>query len=168
MPEESPRVVFDCNIFLQGIANRDSSARQALRLFFDGSITLYVSEAVLAEIKDVLSRPGIRQKFPRLSTRLVEALLQKIEREAILIKNVPEEYHFERDPKDECYINLAIVTNAIYLVSRDNDLLDLMRTETAEARTFRTRYPMLTILDAPSFLNVIRAQQKAENRGDGA
>lgn len=91
MPEESTRVIFDCNIFLQGIANRNSPARQALRLFFDGSITLFVSEAVLAEIRDVLSRPRIRQKFPRLSTRLVDALLQKIEREAILIKNVPEE-----------------------------------------------------------------------------
>lgn len=155
MPEESLRVVFDCNIFLQGAANRNSPARQALRLFFDGSITLFVSEAVLAEIRDVLSRPRIRQKFPRLSTRLVDALLQKIEREAILIKNVPEEYHFERDPKDECYINLAVVTNAIYLVSRDSDLLDLMRTDMPEAKNFRTRYPMLKILDAPSFLNLI-------------
>lgn len=160
MPEESPRVVFDCNIFLQGAANRNSPARKALRLFFDGAITLFVSEAVLAEIRDVLNRPRIRQKFPRLSTRLVDALLQKIEREALLIKNVPEEYHFERDPKDECYINLAIVTNAIYLVSRDNDLLDLMRTDTPEAMTFRTRYPMLTILDPPSFLNKIEAQER--------
>ena len=50
-------------------------------------------------------------------------------------------------------INLALVTNAVFLVSRDNDLLDLVRTNTPVAQNFRLRYPMLTILDAPSFLN---------------
>jgi len=35
MADEIPRVVFDCNVFLQGAANRNSPARQALRLFFD-------------------------------------------------------------------------------------------------------------------------------------
>jgi len=33
MPEDTPRVVFDCNVFVQGIANRRSSARKALRMF---------------------------------------------------------------------------------------------------------------------------------------
>ncbi len=160
MSEESPRAVFDCNIFLQGAANRNSPARKALRLFFDGAVTLFISDAVLAEIRDVLNRPRIRQQFPKLSDRLVNALLQKIERQAIPIKNVPEEYHFERDPKDERYINLALVTKAVFLVSRDNDLLDLMRTTTPEAQSFRLRYPMLTILNAPSFL---QRMEKPEN-----
>ncbi len=152
MLEEPPRVVFDCNIFLQGTANRNSPARKALRLFFDGTVTLFVSDAVLAEIRDVLNRPRIRQQFPKLSDRLVNALLQKIERQAIPIKNVPEEYHFERDPKDERYINLALVTKAMFLVSRDNDLLDLMKATTPDAKNFRLRYPALIILDLPSFL----------------
>jgi hypothetical protein len=34
MTELPPRVVFDCNLFVQGIANRNSPARKALRLFF--------------------------------------------------------------------------------------------------------------------------------------
>ena len=153
MPEEPPRVVFDCNIFLQGTASRNSPARKALRLFFDGAVTLFISQPVLAEIRDVLNRPHIRQKFPGLSDRLVNALVRKIENQAVLIRNVPEEYRFARDPKDEPYLNLAIAANALFLVSRDNDLLDLMRTNTPEAQSFRTRYPMLTILDAPSFLN---------------
>jgi predicted nucleic acid-binding protein len=44
------------------------------------------------------------------------------------------------------YINLAIVGNATYLVSRDKDLLDLMTTSTDIARQFRSRYPFLRIM----------------------
>jgi ectoine hydroxylase-related dioxygenase (phytanoyl-CoA dioxygenase family) len=40
MPELTPRVVFDCNLFVQGIANRNSPARKALRLFCNGDIAL--------------------------------------------------------------------------------------------------------------------------------
>jgi hypothetical protein len=43
MPDLTLRVVFDCNLFVQEIANRNSPARKALRLFFNGDISLFVS-----------------------------------------------------------------------------------------------------------------------------
>jgi len=46
MPEQIPRVVFDCNV----IANRNSPARKALRLFFDGAVSLFVSVLSAAEV----------------------------------------------------------------------------------------------------------------------
>ncbi len=73
-----------------------------------------------------------------------------------LLERDQAEYHFERDPKDEAYLNLAIVANATYLVSKDNDLLDLMMTQRPEAWNFRLRYPMLKILTAPAFLQEMR------------
>ena len=60
----------------------------------------------------------------------------------ILTVNVPGEFHYERDPDDEMYINLAIVSNP-YVVSRNKDLLDLMTTSTDIAEQFRSRYPFL-------------------------
>jgi predicted nucleic acid-binding protein len=89
MPELTPRVLFDCNVFVQGIANRNSSARTALRLFFDGSISLFVSEATLGELRDVLSRPELRRKLPAINDRIVKGLFLKLEAKAILISNVP-------------------------------------------------------------------------------
>ncbi len=101
MPEHAPRVVFDCNVFVQGIANRNSPARKALRLFFDGAISLFVSETILREVRDVLSRPEVRHQLPGIDDRIVSAVLTKLEAKAILITNVPEEYRYERDPDDE-------------------------------------------------------------------
>lgn len=157
MPEPIPRVVFDCNVFVQGIANRNSPARKALRLFFDGAISLFVSEAILREVRNVLSRPEVRHRLPGINDRLVNAFLTKLEARAILITNVPEEYRYERDPDDEMYINLAIVANATHLVSRDQDLLDLVTTSTDVARQFRSRYPFLRIMKAADFISEIES-----------
>jgi predicted nucleic acid-binding protein len=50
------------------------------------------------------------------------------------------------------YVNLAIVANASYLVSQDQDLLDLMTTSTDIAPQFRARYPFLRIMKAADFV----------------
>lgn len=152
MPEHTPRVVFDCNVFVQGIANRRSAARAAMRLFFDGEISLFVSEAILREVRDVLGRDELRRKLPAINDRVVNALVLKLEARAVITTNVPEEYQYDRDPSDEKYINLAIVSGASYLVSKDDDLLDLIRTDTDVARRFRSRYPFLQILTAGDFV----------------
>jgi len=161
MPEPIPRVVFDCNLFVQGIANRNSPARKALRLFFNGDISLFVSEPIIREVRDVLNRAELRRKLPGINERIVNAFLTKLEAKAIPIANVPEEFHYERDPDDEMYINLAIVSNATYLVSRDNDLLDLMTTSTDVARQFRSRYPFLRIMTAAAFITAIESSSAA-------
>ena len=157
MPELPPRVVFDCNLFVQGIANRNSPARKALRLFFNGDISLFVSEPIIREVREVLNRAEIRRKLPGINDRIVNAFLTKLEAKAILVTNVPEEFHYERDPDDEMYINLAIIVNAAYLVSRDKDLLDLMTTSTDIARQFRSRYPFLRIITAADFITAIES-----------
>jgi putative PIN family toxin of toxin-antitoxin system len=162
MAEQTPRVVFDCNLFLQGIANRNSPARKALRLFFDGRISLFVSEPIIRELRDVLNRAEVRRRLPGINNRIVNAFLTKLEAKAILLANVPEEFHYERDPDDEMYVNLAIVANATYLVSRDQDLLDLMTTSTDIARQFRSRYPFLRIMKAADFINAIESSSAPE------
>jgi predicted nucleic acid-binding protein len=76
---------------------------------------------------------------------------------AILLANVPEESHYERDPDDEIYINLSVVANAAYLVSGDKDLLDLETTSTDIARQFPSRYPFLRIMKAADFIAAIES-----------
>lgn len=156
MSSSIPAVVFDCNIFLQAVLNPNGAAGACKQLVDRGQVELFVSPQVLAEVADVLSRPGIRRLTPALTLAGIETFLQDIRAKAITLVNVPEEFRFERDPKDQAYVNLAIVARAQYLVTRDNDLLDLMRVETKEAQAFRRVYPMLTILDPVAFLRKMR------------
>lgn len=156
MPLPVLRVVFDCNVFLQALVNRDGAAGQCVKALDQGEFELFASAPVFAEISEVLSRPRVRQLASALTATAIAAFLEDIRRKAIFLVNVPEEYRFARDPKDEPYLNLALAARARYLVSKDNDLLDLMTKQSAEAQAFRQRYPMLTILTAPAFLTELR------------
>ena len=69
----------------------------------------------------------------------------------------PNAYSLPRDPKDERYLNVAIASNAEFLVSRDLDLLDLMK-DTA----FRQQFPSLVILDPVAFLKVMANRDLTE------
>jgi putative PIN family toxin of toxin-antitoxin system len=147
-----PRVVFDCMIYLQATASESSPAAALLRMMDDSIISVFVSNEILDEVREVLSRPKIRQKNPRITAERVDALLTRLAEKGTLLESVPTHFSYERDPKDEKYINLAAEADAAYLVSRDNDLLDLMREDRAGSKDFRQQLPTLTILNPVAFL----------------
>jgi putative PIN family toxin of toxin-antitoxin system len=142
--------------FVQATANEKGPSALVLNLLDKGEIRLFISEEVLLEIRTVLNRPELRQKLRGITDERVEALLRRLDSRAILVRQVPRVFEYPRDANDEPYLNLAIVANAKYLVSRDNDLLDLMSAEDLEAQAFRQRYSTLTILDPVAFLRRLR------------
>lgn len=70
-----PRVVFDCMVFLQGAARPTGPAGACLRLVDDDRVILCLSNAILVEVRDVLSRPKLQRKFPALTAEWVEAFV---------------------------------------------------------------------------------------------
>lgn len=156
-----PDVVFDCNIFLQASLGTNGAAAQCLRLLGTGAYTLFVSRDVLDEIQDVFSRPLLQERFPALTPESLTDLLHLLERFAILIHNIPETFRYARDPDDEPYVNLALVTGVQYLVTLDKDLLDLMTDKTEESQRFHQRFPHLTILGPADFLRVLDSPPSA-------
>src|ERR1051325_9865408 len=141
------RVVFDCNVFLQALLNPTGIAAKCKKLVENHVIVLFVSVDILREVSEVLQRPRFPMLLPHLTPERITAFLEDIKDKAIPLINVPEEYRFDRDPKDEPYLNLAIIANAKYLVSYDKDLLDLMNSTTELGREFQRRYPMLKIVE---------------------
>ncbi len=157
-----PVTVYDCGVFLQGLLSKAGPAVACLGLVEQNRVRLVMSEAVLAEIKDVLSRPRLREGNPSLTDEKVENLINLILERAEFVENVPPYFSYSRDPNDAPYLNLAIETEAVFLVSRDNDLLDLMTNFTDETKDFRRRYRRLKILNPVEFLEEMR---KLESEG---
>ena len=121
-----------------------------------GLVRLYVSEDVLAEVEEVLSRPEIRTHFPPLTDEVIGAFLLRLRNIAQSMRHVPKKFSYSRDPDDEPYINLAVETKADYLVSRDRDLLDLMTAYSSEAKEFRQRFRPLRVIEPLEFLQEVR------------
>ncbi len=137
-----PRVVFDCMTYLQGAVSPNGPAAACLRLLDQGVIALYFSEDILREITNVLSRPKLRQKNPLLTDERVREFIEQIRRFGTHIDPVPIRFTYPRDPKDEPYLNLALACDSDYLVTWDNDLLDLMTATASEAVDFRAFAPV--------------------------
>ena len=145
--------VFDGMVFLQAVGSRTGPAAACLSLVEQKHVKLLVSAEILEEVRDILYRPGVRKGFPTLTDEIVDEFIDHVVDLAHAIEQVPVAYRLDRDPDDECYLNLAIAAQAPLLVSRDKDLLDLMKDD-----AFRKAYPTLAIVDPPSFLAHVRAE----------
>ena len=148
-------VVFDTNVFLQALANTSGAAVRCLEYFEQGKIILAISRATFAEVTEVLSRSHLRQKYPLLTDERIAALYERLVYHGIYLRRVSQHFSYPRDPDDEPYINLAIEVAADYLVSRDNDLLDLMKWDQAAGREFQKRFRALRIVTPEEFLRVM-------------
>ncbi len=145
--------VFDTTALLQAAGSKKGPASACLALVDEGHVKLYLSTITFDEVREVLNRPEIRKAFPRLTDEIVSAFFDHLADKGHRIVDVPSVYRFERDPKDEPFLNLAIATQAPFLVTRDSGLLDLMKDA-----AFRKAYPWLTILDPVAFLTHVRAE----------
>jgi putative PIN family toxin of toxin-antitoxin system len=153
-------VVYDCMIFLQGLLSDSGISVSCFELFENGIVELFVSEEVLAEIQDVITRPKLQAKYDRLTNERAEKLIEILRTKAVIIKNVPHVFSYARDPKDEKYINLAVACGANYIVSRDADLLDLMTNYNIESKEFRQKTRPLRIIEPLELLKIVEEKQK--------
>jgi putative PIN family toxin of toxin-antitoxin system len=130
----------------------------------DGRLELFVSPDILAEVRDVLTRPKTLRRFPALTPEAVDVFLLDLAGHATTLPAVPKLFSLARDPKDEPYIDLAAAAQARYLVSRDNDLLDLM----GDA-AFRQQFPGLTVIDPVALLRELAPVPESDpDEGQGA
>lgn len=113
-------VVFDCNVFVQALANPVGAAGRCVELALQGKVTLFISTQILDEIRRVVAYPKTRTKL-KLRDDRIDALLENLPKAATLVLAVPETWTYERDPDDAHYVNLALTANARLVVSRDKD-----------------------------------------------
>ena len=157
MPANPAWAVFDCNLYLQALLNPTSPAAACLDLARTGRVVACISRQTLDEMREVLNRPFVFKLLPHATPKIIAAFLDDVVATSRRVRYVPAKFSFARDPKDEPYINLAIAAGADYIVTRDNDLLDLMTAHTDEAKEFRQRFRPLRVVDPVAFLREIEA-----------
>jgi len=154
MSDKKIGAVFDCNIYVQALISDLSAAAKCFELARDNTINLFISDSTFAELVEVLSRPKIIGLLWECGLDRIRNFLDEVLAVSITVNNCPPKFTFTRDPDDEPYINLAIAADADYIVSRDNDILDLMTTHTDEAKEFRQRFRGLKVVSPPEFLSI--------------
>lgn len=152
----STLAVYDCMLFFRA-ASRPSRVHSLFEVVDQGRVVIALGPDVLAEIRDVLTRPKLIARYPALTSQAVDAFLAQRLSLARWINDIPEHYTLVRDPKDSKYLNLAIEANAPYVVTTDLDLLDLMTPASAAGQDFRSRYGAIEIVDPPTFLAIVAA-----------
>ena len=155
MPQQPIVAVFDCNVFWQIFFSGKGVGAKCWELVTSGHVEVAGCPEVLSEIRDVLTRPETRARFQTAAAENVEIFIDEILENATFISPIPNRFSYARDPKDEPYIDLAAEAGAQYIVSRDNDLLDLMTGHDAESKDFRQRFRPLKIVDTKTFLEIV-------------
>lgn len=151
MMAERPRVVFDCNVYFQALISPRGPAGQCLESAEKGRLTLFVSDATLAELRDVCLRPVLARRFAITSDAL-DVFMHAVLQHAVRLRSVPHVFDYDRDPDDAIYIDLAAATGARLVVSRDRDLLALQDPTSPDGLRLRERFPQLRIVTPSELL----------------
>lgn len=113
------RIVVDTNVMISFLIGK--RLRKMKDKLSDSSIKLILTDQLINELKLVTSRPKFRKYFNK------QDVVEFIELISIIgltytIQDIPE---ICRDPKDNFLLGLCLIGNVDFLVTGDNDLLDL-------------------------------------------
>jgi putative PIN family toxin of toxin-antitoxin system len=89
----------------------------------EGRITLHTSAVLLAELEDVLSREKFAARIARSGSSVAQ-MLAGFRALAVIVRPAPLEAT-ARDPDDDHVLACALGAEAVLIVTRDRDLLDL-------------------------------------------
>ncbi|MCA9965067.1 MAG: putative toxin-antitoxin system toxin component, PIN family [Anaerolineales bacterium] len=115
------RAVIDTNLIISYLLTQGETMSRLVAHWEKGHFVYLISPLILAEVRNVVNRPRLRQYLRTDPSALLELLEADTE-------FVPGELYLSgicRDPKDDKFIACAIEGNANYIVTGDSDLLTL-------------------------------------------
>ena len=115
-------VTIDTNVFLRSLIRRNNQANHLLSLWRDLRFVLVLSQAILDEAREVLSRPHLIRKYS-YTLQSVTNLIGLLGKQAVIVE-VPFSYNLCRDVKDNPVVDCAVWGRVQFLASYDNDFLN--------------------------------------------
>ncbi|MBI4494992.1 MAG: putative toxin-antitoxin system toxin component, PIN family [Chloroflexi bacterium] len=127
MPEQLPRALIDTNVWISAIINLQGAPAQVLDALWERRFVPVISQGLLDEIREVFGRPRIRRRAQYSEADLALAI-QRLEEQAVKVYPTGQ-LHLCRDSRDDFLLETALLGQAQFAVSRDDDLkrdLDLI------------------------------------------
>lgn len=116
------RVVLDTVVFVRALINPHSRSGRLFADYADQFVVL-VSEPTAREILEVLRRPELKRKFKQIGRVNLRRVIDLVSQAQFV--ELGEIASIVRDPKDDIIVATAVAGQADFIVSEDNDLLDL-------------------------------------------
>jgi putative PIN family toxin of toxin-antitoxin system len=115
------RIVIDTNLFISLLIGKRSV--ELREILVSPLFTIVVSQSLIEEIRKVANRPKFSRCF---NLNEVEAFLEFLRgiSDAVELKEIPARC---RDPKDDYLLELAMASKAEFLLTGDDDLLEMKR-----------------------------------------
>lgn len=113
-------VVIDTSVWVSAFLNRKGFPARIKDAWVDGQFEVVLSSPLLQEISQVLHRPRIKDKYALVEDEIAQ-FIELLLRRAVLVA-IGGQLKLCRDPRDNMFLETAIVAGAEYLVSRDDDL----------------------------------------------
>ena len=160
-PEQlsTPRAVVDTNLFVRGLL-KGPVTLPLIQAWKEERFKLVTSEALLAELFEVLARPKFRRYFTREDVKeLGELIYERAEM-------VEPSIHVTlcRDPKDDIFLDVAIAGKVPYLVTGDDDLKG---DEAKEKMRNEYGVRIVSVPECLAILGAVRAEKRPETEDGG-
>lgn len=125
MPNKVSQIILDTNLWISFLISKDVSKLDSI--LFEKKAVLVFSKELLDEFLEVTKRPKFRRFFSKTD---VENIVETIDEyaEFVIVKS---KVKICRDPKDNFLLSLAKDGKADFLLTGDNDLLDIVAFEKA-------------------------------------
>jgi uncharacterized protein len=120
MQNKVSRIIIDTNLWIGFLITKDYTKLD--KIIFSGQGVLVFSNELLDEFLVVANRPKFRKYFSKTD---IEDILETIEEYADFV-HVKTSIDICRDSKDNFLLSLSIDGNADFLITGDDDLLDLV------------------------------------------
>ncbi len=119
------RAVLDTDVIVSGAITPEGHPGEILKAWRAGLFALVISEDIIEEVKEVLNRPHIRDKYQHLTKATIGRLINLLRDHSIVVPGALNLTVVERDPDDDKIIIAAVEGDAEYIVAGDPDLTDL-------------------------------------------
>lgn len=136
------RIVIDTNIFVRYLIRPSVAIKELLEVrWLSDQVQVVTAPELVAELTEVIQRPKIQAY---IQPQQAQVILGTIGRKAELLPPLGAIPPYTRDPKDDKFVACALLGDAQYLVSVDEDILVLTQVEGVQ---MVTPYAFLLLLD---------------------